>query len=307
MIQGQQVDSAAIVSCPGGFTIQLPSWRKTLDTLAVYAILCAVRLRLRASCQSVTRGVEGQPEYIPRRLIPWDWYKSEPTSQAIGSLVLDLPSLESMRYMNANCTIIWHHTCISLAADLAMFDLAAGQSGPDSARGARKYVDEWSQTVAARRACVHAAQAFRAMTERRANEGVMFAAVPLLFQCALVLSFYALSRPCRASDGVLTDATPPHDILSHVDWTAVGMEGFCGNSNDAMRGAEQVDPTVRFIRGEAEMCFGHSMQSSFHQLARLVLLEFAGLLDEIGTKWKIGDYANILRILSETIFDGPGA
>ena len=303
MIQEHHVDSSAVVSCPGSFIVQSSPSRIISDSLAMYAILCAIRLRLRASYHSITRDIDGIPGYDPGASTPWEWYKEDPTAKDIGNLLLDLPGHESMRYMSANCTIMWHHTCVSLAADLAMFDHAAGQSGPESARGARRCLDDWSKTAAARGACVHAAQAFRAMTERRANEGVMFAAVPLLFQCALVLGFYTLCRPPPPLDWSRDIATLVYDILSPVDRTAVGAEGFCASSSDIANTENHVNPTVRFIRGEAEMCFGNSKQSSDHQSSRLILLEFAGLLDEIGTKWKIGDYASILRILSETTFD----
>ena len=306
MIQEHHVDASAVVSCPGSFIVQCSPSRITSDSLAMYAILCAIRLRLRSSYHSITRYTDGKLGYDPGASTPWEWYKEDPTTRDIGSLLLDLPGHESMRCMNANCTIIWHHTCISLAADLAMFDHAAGQSGPELARGARRYLDDWAKTTTARRACVHAAQAFRAMTERRANEGVMFAAVPLLFQCALVLGFYTLCRSTPALDWSHGITTPIYDILSPVDWTAVGAEGFCVSNSDIANGADRVNPAVRFIRGEAEMCFGNSTQSSDHQSSRLILLEFAGLLDEIGTKWKIGDYASILRILSETISDSQG-
>lgn len=208
-----------------------------------------------------------------------------------------------MANMNANGSVVWHHTCITLMADLPIFDRAAGQAGLDLARPAWKRIEDWSKSKAARRACVHAAQAFRAMTERRVNEGVMFTSLPLLFQCALVLGFYILFRTRSAISEDVDDSREIYDLLRPVDWDAVGSEGLC-TSNARVSGKDaDLNRTVRFIRGETRMCFGNSLQAPNQQSARLILLEFASLLDDVASKWKIGDYANILRILSDAAFD----
>lgn len=43
------------------------------------------------------------------------------------------------------------------------------------------------------------------------------------------------------------------------------------------------------------------MHTPDRQSARLILLGFAGLLEDIGTRWKVCDYANVLRILSDAV------
>lgn len=273
------------------------------DAFATYAVLCATRLRLRASYHSILSGIEGSPGSPLRASTPWSWYQSDPSAEHVGQFVLGLPMLESMANMNANGMVIWHHTCMGLAADLPMFDRAAGQDGPESARAAQQYIAAWSATAGARRCCVHASQAFRVMMERRANEGVMFTAVPLLFKCALVLGFYVLARAQNGQTVTMDISRITYDLLEPVDWAVVGKEGFCEPETVAHDHNRATNSAIAFIRGETEMSFGHDMRSPSYQSARLIMLEFAGLLDDIATRWKLGDYANILRILSDTMFE----
>ncbi|KAK5674331.1 hypothetical protein LTS10_012915 [Elasticomyces elasticus] len=300
MASERHIESGAIISYPGGFTIQCPQPGLVLDPFATYAILCTIRLRLCASYHNTFNGGDASAGTA----LPWQRYESDPNTKDVASLLLSLPNLPIMAKLDANGNVVWHHTCISLAADLTIFECAAGQGGPDLARPALVYIEKWAKTTAARRACVHAAQAFRAMNERRVNEGVMFTAVPLLFQCALVLGFSILFRQKHVS-ACDQDASPEfYDLLRPVDWDMVGSEGLCTLGSGNLPGEERdINPTIRFVRGETEMCFGNSMHAPIQQSAKLVLLEFAGLLDDVATKWKVGDYANVLRVLSETVFE----
>ncbi|OAL43675.1 hypothetical protein IQ07DRAFT_650007 [Pyrenochaeta sp. DS3sAY3a] len=296
--------AGAIISQPGGFAIQSPQSDLVLDAFATWVIICAIRLRLSTSLHSNPGGTNGSSGTATALSFPWQRHEADPSTKEVTTLILSLPGLPIMAKMDSNGTVVWHHTCISLAADLSIFEHAAGQGGPDLARPALTFIEEWITTITARRACLHAAQAFQAMNERRVNEGVMFTAVPLLFQCALVLGFSFLFRQKNYSDS--SRGTPPelYDLLRPVDWNVVGSEGLRTLGDGDMPGEERgLDPTVRFLRGETEMCFGNSMQAPIQQSGRLVLLEFAGLLDDIGTKWKLGDYANVLRTMSETIFE----
>lgn len=302
-VNGQALEFGAIVSCPGGFDIQMPRPDSPADTMSMYAIFAAIRLRLHTSAHDVLRGPEGLPDSSVHTAVPWDWHESNPSTAHILDLMLRLPNSPSLASMTANSTAIWHHTCISLLADLPTFELAAGQAGSDLARPAWRYIGEWTSSQAARRACVHAAQAFRAMTERRVNEGVMFTAVPLLFQCALVLGFYILLRAKSATHDASSSSEQVYDLVGTVDWNAVGREGFSTSDPSRPEADGDVDPTVGFIRNGYGLCFGNSLQAPSLQSAKVVFLDFASLLDDVATKWKIGDYANILRVLSDTAFE----
>lgn len=301
MIETQRGESAAITSNPGGFTIQTSQTGTVFGPMATDAILSAIRLRLADSYHSIMSGIDGTDNTGLRDLTPWQWYESESSARNIGTLVLSIASMPSMANMDANNLVKWHHICIGLTTDLPMFDRAAGQCGPELAHKASMRISEWSKTNAARRACVHAAQAFRAMTQRRVSEGVMFHSVPGLFHCALVLGLYIFSRAQESSGQDIEETQTVYDLLSPVNWPVVGTEGFYA---DGSSGNGHADPTICFIRGETEMQFGNVTQAQTFQSAKLILLEFAGLLDDIATRWKIGDYANVLRILSDTILEG---
>lgn len=295
------LESGAVVSYPGGFTIWTSPLHPAMDSFATYAVLCAIRLRLCASYHHVLSRADGLPDMSTPVRTLGQCYVSDPSTKDLMQLIINLPKMESMTDMNPNGMVIWHHTCISLTADMLIFDRAAGQSGPDLAVPALRYIREWTKTAVARRACVHAAQAFRAMTDRRVNEGVMFASVPLLFQCGLVLGFYVLFQsacaPSYNPDG--TNAT--YDLLCPVDWDAVGCEGLNYPGSHPVQAGNEYNPTIRFIRGEASVSFGYRMQTPGRQAARLIFLEFAGLLEDVGTRWKVGDYASVLRILSDAV------
>lgn len=237
-------ESGAVVSRPGGFTIWTSPLHPTMDSFATYAVLCAIHLRLCASYHHVFSRADGLPHMSTPVRTLWQCHMSDPSTRDLMQLIIKLLRMESMTDMNPNGMVIWHHTCISLTADMLIFDRAAGQAGPDLAVSALQYVRDWTKTAAARRACVHAAQAFRTMTDRRVNEGVMFASVPLLFQCGLVLGFYVLFEsacpPSYPPDGF----TETYDLLLPVKWDVVSCEGFGSSGAHPSQAVNESNATI---------------------------------------------------------------
>ena len=102
---------------------------------------------------------------------------------------------ETIGTINPNCEAFWHHLNISITADLKLFELTSGREGTESAKRALEDIAVWSQTSAARRACVHAAQMFSIMSKRRPIDGTACEAEIALVHAALVLGLYVFVMP----------------------------------------------------------------------------------------------------------------
>jgi hypothetical protein len=179
--------------------------------------------------------------------------------------------------------------------------LAAGRSGATPARKALDDIASWSQTPAARRACLHAAQIFKALANRKASDDTMFHSVFALFSAALVLGLYIFMVP---RDVETQAGSSSIELLDDIDWQKVAGEGF--TSFNEPRGGRSYthtdDPAINFIRNGGLVYVRGVPHQGGYQSARRLLLDYAGLLKDTG-KWSVRKFSYVLHIMSDVLMD----
>jgi hypothetical protein len=297
----QQLLARGSRMCMPAFTmtsekLSLPRVDGTIDVNAMNGILCTVRLRISESFHRLLSGT--QRRAVEDSFIPWKTY--EPDNQAKASQRFTTEIVQSygpmLSNMNSNCMILWHNMCIMITTDLRLFELGAGCSGPEAAREALDDIAIWTQTAAARRACIHAAQTFMLTSNRRASDGEPFHATTGLFISALVLGLYVFMAP---SDVLGKDSTGPvYDLVEEVDWNEVGGEGL---TDEVQRGESAAN---NFIKHGGQICFDGVIHHPGFESARRILLDYARLLEDM-SKWRAGvsQYSRVLRIMSDALVD----
>jgi hypothetical protein len=188
---------------------------------------------------------------------------------------------------------------MTLTADIQIFDLAAGRAGPAPARKALDDIREWSQTPAARRACLHAAHIYKVMANRKASDHPTFQSMFSLFSAGLVLGLYTFT----ASEPTSSPSAGSVELMDDVDWRSVGTEGFTsfmepGGSHTFA----STDPAVNFIRNGATIYLRGLPFHGGYQSARRILLDYASLLRDSG-KWSVKQFSYILYIMSDVLMD----
>ncbi|KAF5626820.1 uncharacterized protein FTJAE_9492 [Fusarium tjaetaba] len=183
-----------------------------------------------------------------------------------------------LRYRNPNCIAQWHFLNLNVLANLEIFEMASGRNGAESAYAALQEIANWSQTQYARRACLHAAGIYVAMSRRRANDGVMLHSDMSLFTAALVLGLYVFMM--QPNEGHTDADTESFELLNDIDWT---------NLCDPMS-------IVEHAGDNTAMC------EAGYNAAKMILLEFASLLEEVG-KWNAKELCHILRIMSDSLIE----
>ncbi|EXL55998.1 hypothetical protein FOCG_03712 [Fusarium oxysporum f. sp. radicis-lycopersici 26381] len=198
-----------------------------------------------------------------------------------------------LRYRNPNCIAQWHFLNLNLLANLEIFEMASGRNGAESAYAALQEIANWSQTQHARRACLHAAGIYIAMSRRRANDGVMLHSDMSLFTAALVLG---LSVFMMKPNEVHSDSdTESFELLNDIDWT---------NLCDPMSAVDIAGDTStsQFIQNGGSISFSGTVCEAGYNAAKMILLEFASLLEEVG-KWNAKELCHILRIMSDSLIE----
>ncbi|KIX05224.1 uncharacterized protein Z518_06096 [Rhinocladiella mackenziei CBS 650.93] len=211
--------------------------------------------------------------------------------------------------LNPNCLVSWHNTCMNLAADPLILQDAAGRNGAVRAKTALELVAQWSETATARRACLHAAQTFRIMSQRKISEGMMFQSETALFDSALVLGLYLYLRPQPIS-GDVAGGEPfqkESELLDDVDWTHIGVLGLSHEQEeDRPLGGSIIAPTncksrSFVLRDGLPVSFeGVSCPGEFRSAQR-IFLAFSTLLSHVAP-WNARRYCPILRTLSACNF-----
>ncbi|GAB1216361.1 hypothetical protein ATERTT37_005575 [Aspergillus terreus] len=243
-------------------------------------------------------------EAVPDIETRWKaWSKVESVKRCLPDLQLQIASKygEVLTRLNPNAAVMWHNMCMALTADIQIFDLAAGRSGPGPARRALDDIAAWAQTPAARRACLHAAHIYKAMTNRKASDHTMFHSVFSLFSAALVLGLYVFMVP---NPSELQAGGTSIELLDDIDWDKVGTEGF--TSFMEPRGSQSFspsdDPAVNFIRNGGTVYLRGVPFQGGYQSARRILLDYAGLLKDAG-KWSVRKFSYVLHIMSDVLLD----
>lgn len=210
---------------------------------------------------------------------------------------------------NPNCITMWHFLNLNLFSNLQVFELAAGRNGADSAHEALKNIAAWSHTWYARRACLHAAGIYTAMNRRRINDGTMFHSEVSIFAAALVLGLYVFMMGSSHDDdlshqlGAGTDVEP-YEFLNEVDWPGLGGDGSASSSFSPSIAADdgQENAARRWVREGGVVSFSGVICEGGYNAAKMILLEFASLLEEVG-KWDAKPLCRILRIMSDSLLD----
>ncbi|KAL2877924.1 hypothetical protein SGCOL_006874 [Colletotrichum sp. CLE4] len=202
-----------------------------------------------------------------------------------------------MEDIGSDCLVTWNWMGIILTTDYCLLEEAAGRSGVEAAKNAIPKIRIWTQTPAARRGCLHAAQAFRATSRRRTQDGGSFSASKNLFSAALVLALYLLTSPSEKNDN--SGCANEFELLGNVDWKSLGTEGL-SDKVDELSSSETVNAAADFIRLGGPVSMRNERCLGGLRSAQRVLLDFASLLDDM-KKWRIGDYSRLLYMISEAL------
>ncbi|GFG23390.1 isoform 3 of zinc finger protein 740 [Aspergillus udagawae] len=277
--------------------VDLPTLDSSVDSLCMHGVLAMVQLRL---CEAYHRLLSNRANYP---FAPCHTYAMDGRARCLPTLQLQIADKyrEALERLNPNAVVMWHNMCMTLTADIQIFELAAGRSGPLPARKALEDIAVWSQTPAARRACLHAAQIYKAMVNRKASDYTMFHSVLAVFTAALVLGLYTFMapRPPETTAGCISV-----ELLDDVDWQQVGREGFTSfmepRGNHAFTASD--NSTVNFIRNGGTLYLRGIPVQGGYQSARRILLDYAGLLKDSG-KWSVRKFSHVLHIMSDVLMD----
>ncbi|KAI1009615.1 hypothetical protein LB504_003033 [Fusarium proliferatum] len=198
-----------------------------------------------------------------------------------------------LRYRNPNCIAQWHFLNLNVLANLEIFEMASGRNGAESAYAALQEISNWSQTQHARRACLHAAGIYVAMSRRRANDGVMLHSDMSLFTAALVLGLYVFMM--KPNEGHTDADTESFELLNDVDWT-----NLCDPTSIVENAGDNT--ASQFIHNGGIISFSGTVCEAGYNAAKMILLEFASLLEEVG-KWNAKELCHILRIMSDSLIE----
>ncbi|KAJ9604532.1 hypothetical protein H2200_010645 [Cladophialophora chaetospira] len=280
------------------------------NTLGFFGLFSTIWLRI-AEARHRQRLVAPEPADL---LVPAEVFAHDEHAASIAPFLVKVWRTygESIGVINPNCEAFWHHLNISVAADIRIFEIASGREGAESASKALDDIAIWSQTSAARRACIHAAQTFSIMSKRRPIDGTSYEAEIALVHAALVLGLYVFVMP---QDDVENLQPPqgrsraePFELLDKVDWNLVGHEGFTSRATNRpdidMLLCPEICRATTFIRNGGPISFSGVLQRGGYASARRILLDYVYLLEEVGSAYKIiPEFCHVLRILSDALID----
>ncbi|GLA60317.1 hypothetical protein AtubIFM54640_000766 [Aspergillus tubingensis] len=277
--------------------VDIPTLRSPIDDFCMYAVLAMVQSRLSEAYYRLLSNRASYP------FAPCNTYSMDGRARCLPSLQLQLTSKygDLLDRLNPNAAVMWHNICMTLTADTQIFDMAAGRSGPAPARKALDDIAAWSQTPAARRACLHAAHIYRAMTNRKASDHTMFHSVFSLFYAALVLGLYVFMVPNTSE---MQQGGDPIELFDDINWQKVGTEGFTSfmEPREGHPFPPSEEPALNFIRNGGTIYLRGVPIQGGYQAARRILLDYAGLLKDTG-KWSVRKFSYVLHIMSDVLMD----
>ncbi|KAE8353144.1 hypothetical protein BDV28DRAFT_113119 [Aspergillus coremiiformis] len=277
--------------------VEMPALDSNTDHFGMHAVLSIVQLRLSEAYHRLLSCRASYP------FAPCHTYAMDGRARCLSTLQVQIASKYGhiLERLNPNAILLWHNMCMNLTADIQIFELAAGRAGPGPARKALDEITAWSQTPAARRACLHAAHVYKVMINRKASDHITFHSVVSLFSAALVLGLYIYMVPSNTEP---QPGSAPIELLDDIDWNNLSTEGFTSfmEPNGAHSCATSDDPIVNFIRNGGTVYFrGISFQGGYHS-ARRILLDYAGLLKDTG-KWSVRKFSHVLYIMSDVLME----
>ncbi|KAJ5216116.1 uncharacterized protein N7498_002523 [Penicillium cinerascens] len=287
----------------------LPDLRGPIHAFSMYGLLCSVLLRVSADIYRLVSSsdivLEGQHHHIPWGICQFD-KRANIAAPLLTSLIRVYD--QTLRNSNPNCIVIWHSVCILLTVDVNVLARAAGRDGPESMTDARRILQNWTNTAASRRACLHAVQVFRTLAHRKPADGTAFQSVRTLFMSALLLGLYILLGPDSIASEH-SDGSSPLDLANpDIDWKAIGNVGMSDpvSSPPSAESVDLEDASIRFIRHGGPIIIDGKNYRPGPRHAKRIILDFAGLLDEVGTYW-MADYARLLYMIHDTMAEPTGA
>ncbi|THW09964.1 hypothetical protein D6C86_05798, partial [Aureobasidium pullulans] len=272
-----------------------------LDAPGQYTLLSAIKLCV---CDAQHRHFLPTDDWDRHdHLIPWETYQDDLRARSLVQTTLSLAPVitGSVKTADLNSLVLWHNLCLTLNSNMQIFELAAGRAGAGPAGKALADVEDWARTSSARRACIHAAHTFKLLSNRKVSESVTLNSMSALFCSALVLGLYLFTVQSPETD----NTRPPYELMDDVDWTIVGNAGMAetspGNSPGMMFESSHASNITRtFIEAGGPASINGVVATSGFQTARRTLLDFAHLMDGIGT-WKPRTLSRILHIMSDVL------
>lgn len=285
-------------------TVDLPALDSpVVDDICLHAVLAMIQLRLSESYHRLICNRANYP------FVPCHTYAMDGRARCLTTLQVQVMNAYSsndysLERMNPNCLVMWHHMCMTLTADMQIFNLAAGRDGAEAARRALDDIAAWSQTPSARRACLHAAEIFKILSNRKASDDIMFFSAYALFSAGLVLGLYTFMVvvPQSTTTEVQVGAASIEVLDDTIDWQQVDCEGFNITGNQSFTTAPTEIPAIKFIRNGGTIYIRGVTHQGGYQSARRILLDYGGLLKDTG-KWSVRKFAYVLHIMSDVLMD----
>ncbi|KAJ5380840.1 uncharacterized protein N7496_003268 [Penicillium cataractarum] len=280
---------------------ELPNLQGRFHALTLYGVLCTALLRVTADTHRLIRSSDLAPPE-QHRYVPCNILRLDRRASISVPLLTEMIHLydDTFRHSNPNCIVIWHSVCILLTVDIDILGRAAGRDGTESMAEARKALASWAQTASARRACLHAAQTFRILSHRKPADGTAFQSVRTLFMAALVLGLYILNSSALPPPGGTDDGNSFDLANDQVGWKVVRDEGLLSESSASQDMGRPDNEAVKFIRFGGPILIDRKIYHPGARHAQRIILEFASLLDEVGTHW-MADYARLLYMIHDTM------
>ncbi|KAH7134423.1 hypothetical protein EDB81DRAFT_657619 [Dactylonectria macrodidyma] len=287
----QQMESPIINSRPGQLIlpVDLPS-----SAIAMNTLLSSIWLRVADLRHRLILYRPGLKDLV---LFPWAVFQHDATGAVLLPLLRQVYTSyeQDLVRENPNFMVFWHNMYIALTANMELFERAAGREGIEAAKSAIVSIRTWAKSPCARRACLHAAQVFANMSRRKVVDGTMFLSENALFNAALVIGLYLYVEPAALRQTPRGTNTAPFELLDHVDWTELGDEGLPNGSKPK---TSSKSAAMQFISEGGAVSFAGTLHRGGYGSARRVILEYVGLLEEIG-KWNKVELCRILKIMSE--------
>ncbi|KAJ4246870.1 hypothetical protein NW762_013422 [Fusarium torreyae] len=272
-----------------GFPTVRPSGSVAIDTLLSAAALNMSHVRNR-----VLRQGDGTLRHV---LFPMQHFQADTAGSANAQLLRAIYTNYGQEYLkkDPNSMTLWHSMCISLTANLDLFEIAAGREGNVAAKAALQKILQWTDSPYARRACLHAAQAFACMLKRKITDGTRFMSEIAIFHSALVLGLYIYASPPSLDQG----DDRPLELLDEVDWNRVADEGLPGWTSSNL---DNEYPPNKFINRGGSISFDGMVLSGGWGSARRIIMFYSGLLDQTG-RWNWRKFRQILHLMSDSMVE----
>lgn len=276
-------------------SIKVPSLGNPVDDVCMYGVLAMIQLRQSEAYHRLLLNRASQP------FVPGYVFATDSRARCLLSLQIQIAHQygDVLERLNPNVAIMWHIMCMTLTADLQLFIRASERNVPTSVRKTSlRQIKAWSQTPAARRACLHAAHIYKAIHKAIANDmgakHLLFHSESSLFFAALVLALYKLTVPEPKAPPAGSTSI---ELLNDLQWPTLGTECF----------ASIVDPepsdnlAINFIRNSGTVSMDGVPLPSGCLSARHVLRKYERLLEK-SAKWSMGNLSRGLRLFHDDLF-----